>query len=405
VALYAIDGAVAPHPRLRDVAAIVGVGTTDYPDGYAPKSVPASARQYSGDADLAAIAFERALHDSGIERGEIDGLSISMRGGDPSTTTECLAATFGVKPTYVHRSGTMMAGVVPRAIEAIARSDCTTVALVYAGTRRLAGATFGGSESTTGPATYYYFHPWGWSSQIAHWALMFKRYQVLYGATEAQLGAIAVTLRSNAVLNDNAIMRAPITISDYLAARYIVTPLRLLDACLVNDGGACIVLRRSDLSEGLAHVAVHVTGWGDAEVKFSKLDYMVKQRLRPQFQEAGDAALTMAGISHDEIDLFLGYDSSTVQLLNQIEGYGFVPQGTCLQQWGLGHMERDGRLPVNTSGGMLSEAFMHGWSHVIEAVYQLRHEAGARQVADANIAMSSFATSESAHPLILKRGK
>jgi acetyl-CoA acetyltransferase len=257
----------------------------------------------------------------------------------------------------------------------------------------------------TGPATYYYFHPWGWSSQIAHWALMFTRYQVLYGATEAELGAIAVTLRNNAVLNGNAIMRAPITISDYLDARYIVTPLRLLDACLVNDGGACIILRRSALSGGLAHVAVHVEGWGDAEVKFSKLEFIVKHRLRPQFQEAAEAAFTMAGITHCDVDLFQGYDSSTVQLLNQIEGYGFVPQGTCLQHWAAGHMERDGRLPVNTSGGMLSEAFMHGWSHVVEAVHQLRHEAGARQVPGARVAMSSFATSESAHPLVLRRGE
>jgi acetyl-CoA acetyltransferase len=402
MAMFPVQNATRPDAALKNAAAVIGVGTTDYPlDYFGTENAAGSAPRYSDEADLLKTAFDRALLDSGIGGDEIDGMIVCTMGEDESVRPESMSGRLGISPKYASRRGAVVAGAVPEAVQAIAYAQCDTVALLYASTRRLSGASFGGSRSVTGPATYYYFHPWGWSSQVAHWALMFRRYQLLFGATEAELGAIALTLRKNAMTNENAIMRDPMTLDDYLHARYIVEPLRLFDVCLVSDGGVCIILRRSDRAHGLSHAPIHVSGWGDAMVSDSKLHYMVKERLRPQFQEAIESAFTMAGVSHGDIDLFEGYDSSSVQLLNQIEGYGFSPQGQGLKMWAAGHMEREGSLPVNTSGGMLSEGFMHGWSQVVECVRQLRHESGVGQVAGASVGLTSLATSESAHPLIL----
>jgi acetyl-CoA acetyltransferase len=350
------------------------------------------------------VAFARAIEESGFDREHVDGLAVCGLEGGSREDLRRVAGELGINPRFAKHDSGIMNGVVPRAVEAIATGRCGVMALVYAGTRRRMGRTFGGSSSRTGPISYYYHHPWGWSSQAAHWALIYQRYMAQYGTTEADLGAVAVTLRHNAALNDNAIMRAPLDIDGYLASRYVVRPLRVLDLCLVSDGGVCLLLTGEDHADRLKHVPISVSGWGDAAVTESKLNYLVIERLRPLFQKSADAALTMAGVTHDEIDVFEGYDSSSVHLINQLEGYGFCAPGKALVDWAEGEMEIDGRLPVNTNGGMLSESFMHGWTQVVELVRQLRHEAGPRQVSNARVGMSSLATTESAHPMVFTRG-
>jgi acetyl-CoA acetyltransferase len=193
-------------------------------------------------------------------------------------------------------------------------------------------------------------------------------------------------------------------LEDYLRSRYVVRPLRLLDLCLVSDAGICLILRRSDLIGATAHDPVYVAGWGDAAVHDSKLRYLVEDRLRPQFEEAIESALGMAGLTHADIDFFEGYDTASFHLINQLEGYGLTPVGRGLRAWTEGAMELNGELPVNTSGGMLSEVYAHGWSQAVETVRQLRHEGGARQVADARVGLASVATTDSVHPLLLVRG-
>jgi hypothetical protein len=199
-------------------------------------------------------------------------------------------------------------------------------------------------------------------------------------------------------------MRAPLTIDDYLESRYIVRPLHLFDMCLVNNGAVCLILRRTDISTDLPHVPVEVAGWGHAKVSADKMRNLVVERLQPQFDEAGREAFAMAGLSRSNVELFQGYDASSIHLVDQIEGYGFTDPGTGLEFCKDGELDLGGALPTNTSGGMLSEAYMHGWNHVVEAVRQLRHEAGDRQVTDVTTSMSSVATTDSAHPLLLTRG-
>jgi acetyl-CoA acetyltransferase len=399
---FAFPGAVRPDSGLRDLVGIAGVGTTDFPTDYRE-----TIRGVGGEAAVLSMmeaAFHRALGDAGIDQNAIDGLAVCGIEERTPSSLRRVADELGVRPAYaVHDSG-VMAGVIPRAAEALVAGKCRTMALAYAGTRRRKGTPFGGAKSRSGPVSYFYYHPWGWSSQAAHWAMAFQHYMALYGVTDSDLGRVAVTLRRNAMRNENAIMRDPLNLDGYLSSRFIVRPLRVLDLCLVSDGAVCLILSLANGFDSFARPPVLVSGWADAAVKEAKLDCLVRQSLRPVFESSAQDALSMAGIAETDIDLFEGYDSSSVHLINQLEGYGFCSAGTALSCWASGEMELEGKLPVNTNGGMLSEAFMHGWTQVVELVRQLRHEAGDRQVKGARRGMSSLATTESAHPLILTRG-
>jgi acetyl-CoA acetyltransferase len=387
------------------MVAIVGVGETDYGKDYRASRARTPDYVRPAAVSLANQAFDRALADSGVRREDVDGLSVCFMYGHPDV--KAVSGALGIEPPYAVTGGTMLDDIIPAAVEALVSGKCNTLALVYAAASRAIGRVYGGQtygqEGAT-PKSYYYFNPWGWSSQAAHWALIFQYYQNMYGATEEDLGSVALTLRRHASRNENAIMRQIITMEDYLNSRYIVRPLHLFDLCLVNDGGVCLILRRTDIAGSLGHVPVELAGWGHATVSSNKMHYMVRERLRPLFQEAGKHAFEMAGLALSDVNHFQGYDASSIHLIDQLEGYGFVEPGAGLEFCKKGEMDLDGSLPVNTSGGMLSEAYMHGWNHLVEAVRQLRHEAGTRQVADMQTSMFSLATTEVAFPLLLTRG-
>jgi len=396
----------APARSSSRKTAIIGVGETDYHVDYKAARAKAPGYELPTPESLAATAFERALRDSGLQREDIDGLSVSFLYGGPDAAST--ARTLGLKPRYLTQNGGIMAGPLQRVCADIIAGKCDTVAMVYAVASRAIGRQYGGEvykgEAERTPSSYYYYHPWGWSSQAAHWAFVWRYYQAKYGLGEEDLGAVAVQLRKNAMLNPNAVMQAPLSIQDYLASRYIVRPLHLFDLCLVNDGGVCLIVRRADLARGLAHAPVLVAGWGESKIKGAKMHHLVREGLRPQLQDAGAQALEMAGVQLSDIQHFEGYDASTIHLISQLEGYGFVEPGGGLAFCKQGEMAVGGKLPVNVGGGMLSASYMHGWNHVAEITHQLRHDAGRRQIKDLEVSMFSLAQTDQAHPMIFVRG-
>lgn len=402
-----------PDRALSRRAAVVGIGETDYgtdyraertrPEGWTPPSVE----------DLVTTAFERALDDSGLSRHDIDGITCSYTYGGPPA--EEAARMLGLKPRLARANGNIMAGPLPAACAAIAAGQADTIAMVFAVASRSAGRLFGGMTHSTGgapdpggeggaPASYYYFHPWGWSSQAAHWALGFAHYQWRYGVGEADLFHVARQVREHARAQPEAVMTKELTLDAYLASRFIVRPLHLFDICIVNDGAVCLIVRRADMARDLKQVPVDVAGWGHAKVKQDKLDALVRQHLRPQLREARDQALTMAGIGLDDVGHFEGYDASSFHLISQVEGIGFTEPGTGLAFCRDGQMTVGGRIPTNTGGGNLSHAYMQGWSQVVEAVRQLRCQAGRYQVPDLAVSMTNLAQTDQSHPLIFVRG-
>jgi acetyl-CoA acetyltransferase len=392
--------------ELRSKAAIVGMGETDYHIDY--QAARAKTPGYEGHTseDLAISAFERALADAGLTRGDIDGLSTSFLYGGPPVAE--MAETLGIKPRHAYPGGGIMAGVIPTAVAAIAEGKCDTIALVYAAATRSIGRKFGGNveeKAAAMPTSYYYHHPWGWSSQAAHWAFIWQYYQATYGVTEADMASVAIRMRDNAMMTPHAIMQKPLTVDAYLTSRYVVRPLHLFDLCLVNDGGVCLILQRTDKAADRPHKPVVVGGWGESYVKQDKMNTLVRERLRPQFQEAGNQTLDMAGLSLSDVQHFECYDASTMHLINHLEGHGFAEPGEGIAFCQSGAMAVGGMLPVNTAGGMLSGSYMHGWNHIAEITRQLRHEAGERQVADVQVSMFSLAQTDQVHPLVFTRGE
>src|SRR5206468_1851549 len=156
-------------------------------------------------------------------------------------------------------------------------------------------------------------------------AMMFKAHQLMYGSTEEQLATVALTFRKHALLNDNAVMRSPLTLEDYMQARYICRPLRIFDYCLINDGGVALILRRADMVQDLPHKPVLISGFGlaTAEIGATQLRDRVFDLYHAVLKASGDEAFAMAKMGTADVDHFQTYDAFATHLPINLEGFGF----------------------------------------------------------------------------------
>jgi acetyl-CoA acetyltransferase len=386
-------------------ASIVGVGETDYHKDYMAERARPEGWEPPTIDTLCKLAFDRALADCGLKHSDIDALAMHYTFGGPDPVE--IAQHLGLTPDKAWVNGHIFAGPLPNIAGRIMAGEAKTVAMIFAIGNRSSGRQFGGntySAGMAGPSSYYYFHPWGWSSQAAHWALMATRYFARFGKREEDLGHVPMTVRQHASTNANAIMQKPFTIDEYMASRYIVRPLHLYDICLVNDGAVCLIVTASDRARDLAKVPVDVAGWSESYITKDKLRQMVDLRLRPQIQAAGAEALAMAGLSIDDIGHFEGYDVASIHLVNQMEHFGFTPDGTGIDFCIDGQMTLGGRIPTNIAGGNMSATYMQGWGQVPEIVRQLRGEGGARQIGGLNASLSAMTQTDCVHPVVYVRG-
>ncbi|MGH7856262.1 MAG: thiolase family protein [Candidatus Binatia bacterium] len=229
--------------------------------------------------------------------------------------------------------------------------------------------------------------PFGWYPQVVHFAGMARRHMELYGTTERQLGAVAVTFRDHARRTGNAVMTQPLTLEQYLAEPYVASPFRMLDCCLVNDGAAAYVMTSVERARDLAAPPATVLGAAqgvipDGEFSTLRPDYLATAAVR-----AAPKAYAMAGLGPNDVDFVELYDNFTSMVLQQLEDLGFCDRGESGAFVESGAIAIGGALPVNTSGGMLSQAFVLSGNLVVEAVRQLRGGCGARQVADAEVGL------------------
>lgn len=218
-------------------------------------------------------------------------------------------------------------------------------------------------------------------SAAANSAVAASRHMALYGTTSEQLAEVAVACRRHASMNPNAVMREPITIGDHQASRFIVEPLRLLDCCLISDGGVCVLVTSPKRARDLAKPPVLISGMGQAYTSqtIGKPDWWYV----PHQADALRRAFEMAEVTTDDIDVAQLYDNFTISVLLWLEHAGFCGVGESGPFVEGGRIQLGGELPVNTAGGNLSESYMEGWLHVVEGVRQVRGECGERQVPDA----------------------
>lgn len=360
----------------RRSAAIVGVGHSDWVGDWRRTRAGEKPTDSYG---YGATAFRAALADAGIARSDIDGLIAG-----PTTAYERTAEILGLDLRWGGQADAVQA--VIQACLAIEAGLAEVIALVYGNNQRSAGTQYGGPDAMGGAAylSYIYHAPWGFTSQGALYAMMFRAYQHERGISEAELGEVAVAERAWAALNPNAIMREPVTREDYLASRYICEPLRLFDYCLINDGGVALIVAEAERAKRISQNPVFVAGIGRSDLNrgATSTEPRLTSFYLPAQQEAAKRSFDLAGVGPEDVDILQVYDSFSVHVPLAIEGYGYCPVGEAgrfLREKGIGP---GGALPTNTSGGHLSESYMQGWNHHIEAVRQLRHECGARQVPD-----------------------
>jgi acetyl-CoA acetyltransferase len=361
---------------LASVASVVGVGNTDWRGDYARVRGGAKPHDSYG---YAAVAFNNALADAGIGRDEIDGLIV---GG--TTAYERMGELLGIDARWGGQTDAML-GVI-QACMAIKSGLAEVVALVYGNDQRSAAARYGGSDPVGAGAflSYVYHAPWGFTSQGALYALMFQRYMHESGITSSELGEVAVAQRLAASRNPNAIMRKPITIEDYLASPFVCEPLHKLDYCLINDGGVALIVVEAERARRIRADAVTIRGVGRSDLNrgATSLEPRLTDFYRPAQQQVAEQVFNMAGLGPSDMSALQVYDSFSVHIPLALEGYGYCGVGEAGRFMREVGISLDRGLPVNTGGGHLSESYMQGWNHQIEAVRQVRGECGSHQVRD-----------------------
>jgi len=207
-----------------------------------------------------------------------------------------------------------------------------------------------------------------------------------FGTTQEQLGAIALAMRKHAQRNPKAVMCGrPMTMEDYLASPVIADPYRLFDCCLETDGAAALIVTTAERARDLRQKPIYVMAVAEGH-PYPADDITNRNDIfRIGLTTAGPKAFAAAGIRPDDVDFAEIYDCFTFEVLQQLEEAGFCKRGEGGAFVEGGRIELGGELPVNTHGGLLSEAHVLGINHVVEAVYQLRGQAGERQVPDAEI--------------------
>jgi acetyl-CoA acetyltransferase len=229
----------------------------------------------------------------------------------------------------------------------------------------------------------------GWNTPAQRYAMLCTRYMEEYGLERETLGEIALTMRAHANLNPDAQMHGrPMTMEDYLAARPIALPYRLLDCSQETDGACAVIVSAPErASERGVRVLAVGEGIGASAMDISNRDPFLNTGLSQASSEVWQAT----GLGPKDMEGAMIYDCFTFEVLHQLEEAGFAPHGQSSALVKNGNIRLGGKLPINTHGGLLSEGHMAGLNHVVEAVRQLRGEAKGRQIEGArHIAVSGW---------------
>jgi len=205
-----------------------------------------------------------------------------------------------------------------------------------------------------------------------------------YGSTSAQLAAVPIAQRKHAILNPQAIKKEPLTVEKHQASKFICEPLHVYDYCLINDGGVAVIVTTPERARDLKKKPVYVTGMGRQDT-YRGSSIPNATLWRDTMPKAAEMAYGMSGLTRADIDALMVYDSFSINIWFSLENFDFCKVGEAGDFTQNGRIELGGALPVNTHGGHLSESYMQGWLHQVEAVRQLRGECGPRQVKDCEI--------------------
>ncbi|GAF49835.1 lipid-transfer protein [Rhodococcus wratislaviensis] len=356
---------------LSGKAVIAGIGATDF-----------SKNSGRSELRLAAEAVTAALDDAGLTPADVDGLtSFTM----DTNTEAAVARAVGIPDlkffSRIHYGGGAACATVQQAAMAVA-TGVADVVVAYRAFNERSGMRFGQVNSglvqqvNSSGTDNAFSYPHGLSTPAAFVAMVAHRYMHEYGATSEDFGRVAVTDRKHAATNPNAFFYGkPITLEDHQNSRFIAEPLHLLDCCQESDGGIAIVVtspeRAKDLKQKPAVIAAAAQGSGSDQYIMTSY-YRPELAGLPEMELVGRQLWDQAGLGPQDMDLAVLYDHFTPYVLMQLEELGFCGRGEAKDFIADGAIDLDGSLPLNTHGGQLGEAYIHGMNGIAEGVRQIR---------------------------------
>lgn len=388
---------------LRDRCAIAGIGATSF-----------SRDSQRSVLTLATEAALDAVEDAAMDLAEIDGVICSDY--DEVIPTD-LAHSLGLDGiTYwgtVGSAGAAPCAMIGHAMAAIIAGMASNV-LVFRALNGRSGPRFGAASPSVpakacgGNGTYDEFiSPYGLLVPGQMWALIARRHMIEYGSTAADRGAIALACRRHANANPAAMMYGrPLTMDAYLGSRMLTDPLRINDYSLESDGACAVVVTSAERAGDCPQPTVLIRAVAQGTTSEAQPGNFYAAVLRPAVLEqpsrrVAELLYRRAGLGPGDIDVAQFYDCFTISVMIQLEDYGFCARGEGGAFASSGALEPGGRLPITTAGGNLSEAYIHGMTHVLEGVRQMRGTSTS-QVAGAETCLVTSAIPTPTSALILR---
>jgi len=352
-------------------AAIAGIGATEF-----------SKESGRSELRLAIEAVRAALDDAGLTPADVDGMVTFTMDNNPEIE---VARNLGVGDltffSRVHYGGGAACGTIHQAAMAVA-TGAASVVVAYRAFNERSGRRFGAGVqdrapmATTESSQFASFAPVGLLTP-AQWVAMFaQRYLHVTGATSEDFGRVAVADRQYAATNPKAwFYNQPITLEEHQASRWIVEPLHLLDCCQESDGAQALVIvsaaRARDLAQASVVIEAAAQGAGAQQESMTSY-YRDDMTGLPEMGVVARQLWAATGLGPDDIDVAILYDHFTPFVLCQLEEFGFCGRGEAKDFLRDGNIGVGGRLPVNTHGGQLGEAYIHGMNGIAEGVRQVR---------------------------------
>jgi acetyl-CoA acetyltransferase len=395
---------VRPSPDaylIKDRTAIVGIGQTEFSKDSGRTTL-----------QLACEAIKAAAGDAGLKMQDIDGI---VRYDRDSSDVETLVSALGLGDLdyygFCPMGGGACVPTVMHAAAAVVTGQAKYVACFRSMNER-SGRRFSrvASEKVGGTSRTFkdgFLAPYGFMSPVSWVAMFARRYMHEYGATREHLGWVSINSRTHAQSNPAAMFHGrPLTMKEYMEARMIVEPFCLYDCCLDSDGAVAVIVTTAERARNLRQRPAYILAATQATATEGE-SMTSHQRPRisglPESWYAGQELWRVSGVTPKDIDVCQLYDAFSVLVPAQLEEYGFVGPGEGADFcWGRKRIQVGGELPVNTAGGLMSEAYIHGMNLIAEAVRQIRGTS-TNQVSDVELSMTTAGLGVPTGALILRR--
>ena len=380
---------------IKDKTAIVGLGETAFGKGFE-----------QSEEHLACQAIKMALDDAGIKAGEVDALcSFSLQSSEEDEIVRNLGFNDLTFFSRTPAGGGGGAGTVGHAAMAIAMGQAN-VAVAYRARKRSAKASRVWSQTRARVTRReMWTRPFGNIRPADEAAMLYRRYMHEFGATREHLAEVALTQRANANKNPKAFMHARTMSKDqYMSARYISEPLGLFDCCLETDGAIAVVLVSAERAKSVKGKPVYVHSFAQGVTRGSGMmfGYFGEDPFYTQAHAVAKLLWKNSDFQPKDIKTAQIYDAFSPEILFSLEGFGFCKRGEAKDFIAEGGMRLDGKMPINTGGGGLSEVYLHGYNMIGEAVKQVRGIA-VNQIRNVDCAFASSSDGVPTGALILRK--